>query len=288
MLKKLKDRIVEKREVTINPTTEKKVEETHFLIEKFKEQLSKIKQSNNMKTVLEEDWVRVSELTSGCSRKLYYRLSNDQYKNNKENFDVNSTFRMNLGSKVHEYMQETFGDYLENVEERFFCEDLKVSGQIDGAKFNPDNVQEQFLIDFKIVGVNTFVIFNRMNKAKKDYKRQMMWYIYLYNKKFGTNIKKGYLFFVNRNVDVYFNSYENFSFDTHLREVQLWKHHGRNQTFKIFEVDFDDEEFAEEVMNLMNLRERVVKQKRPPKVEAGKQYMCENCVYRNNCFETKD
>lgn len=284
MLKKLKDITPE---LTETPTQlpPAQPEETHFLIEKFKENLSKVKRDNNIKVTLENDWVRVSELTSGCARKLFYRLSQDSKSKDKENFDLNSTFRMNIGSKVHEYMQETFGDYLENVEERFFCDELKVSGQIDGAKFNPNNPQEQFLVDFKIVGVNTYVIFNKMNKAKKDYKRQMMWYIYLYNQKYNTNITKGYLFFVNRNVDVYFNSYRNFDFNTHLREVELWKNHGRNQTFKIFEVNFDEEEFAEEVMNLMNVRNRVVTGKRPPKVDASKKYMCENCVYKSNCYQ---
>jgi CRISPR/Cas system-associated exonuclease Cas4 (RecB family) len=267
---------------------QQQTKEKHFLVQEFEKRFSEYnrlkEEQQKSNSTLPSDYIRISELTGNCLRKSYYRLIGEE--TNSVDFN-DGQMRMQIGTAIHEIVQNAYGDYLHNVERRFFDHELKVTGQTDGMRieYNEDgsiNNEESFILDFKVTGLNTFLQFTLPNKAKKDYVRQLHWYSYLINKELGTNIKQLYLVFFNRNVDVNFCSYPDFNIAESIEKSNLYKNDSMETEMKVFNIDYNEELMQEELKTLQNLRERVIKRKPPPKT--SKKYTCLNCEYRKVCL----
>jgi CRISPR/Cas system-associated exonuclease Cas4 (RecB family) len=263
----------------------------HFLTEELEKRFNNLGQhsENNNYVAPNPNYIRISELVN-CHRKIFYRLT----KAPKSFQRQESHFRMSLGSSMHEIIQNSFGDYLTDVETRFEDKDLEITGAIDGVHIEYDAYGEidwnkSFILDFKIQGFNSFLLFVMKNTAKKAHKRQLLWYMYLYNKHKNAKLNHAYLMSINRNIDTAFASYSSFDFNSNRSEKEMYLADMRPEFAKNFYIPYDEEEIIKMLTELAELRHRVnVTKKPPPKLPEASRYMCSDCPYKVTCFEKKE
>jgi CRISPR/Cas system-associated exonuclease Cas4 (RecB family) len=263
----------------------------HFLTEELEKRFNNLGQhsENNNYVAPNPNYIRISELVN-CHRKIFYRLT----KAPKSFQRQESHFRMSLGSSMHEIIQNSFGDYLTDVETRFEDKELEITGSVDGVHFdyNEDgtiNYDKSFILDFKISGFSTFLLFVMKNVAKKAHRRQLLWYTYLYNKHKGTKLNHSYLMSINRNIDPAFVSYSSFDFNSGRDEKEMYLADMRPEFVKNFYVKYDEEEVEKMLAELQDLRYRVNVTKRPPpKLPQASRYMCDGCGFKLHCFAEKE
>lgn len=260
------------------------------------------KEDENLKQnpLFDDSYVRISKLTSnGCFREIYYDLTVDKTEMKQmtssdvkiDKFSAQNQLRMMVGNLLHDFIQDLMGDSLSKVEERVYDDELKVTGKNDGI-FTSDEA----IFEVKTVGLSVFNEIVRNGVPKRHHVEQIHWYMKLFG------LKKAYLFYFNRNIDLFFGSVDNFTAYDNMNQIKRWREHNLEETIKIFEIDFNEEIMQNTMDNLSDIRERVqifkdfksgkkdknnkpIKEKPYPKTTSL--YLCKNCKYSNICKGNK-
>lgn len=216
------------------------------------------------------DYLRVSTVSGGCMRKAYYKLNKAP---ENPNFNYISGMRMDFGSVLHEYLQALLRDDLENVEQRYYFDDIKLTGQIDGKMRG-----KKELFEIKTTGLMPYYLRNIFDKPKKDHIKQTNWYMH----KLG--LEKANILYVNRNVDMFFGNYGDSvqrTINESLKQAKEFEEHS-NPLFTVMEAKYDPELIEEQIAEVEYFwKVRMVKKKPPPKISA--KYICADCEFLKHC-----
>lgn len=245
----------------------------------------RLKRHNDKNQVEEDkvtngDYLRVSSISGGCLRKAYYQRTVPD-KSNPVEFSAKDVLRTTMGNKYHDLLQDILEDDLINVEKRYFDHENKITGKIDGM-FKSNNA----IFEIKTCGLAKFNYIVRNNTPTIAHIHQVHWYMHM------TGARKAFILYVNRNVEMFFSSIDEFSFFSVKQMEKRWSSMGYPEIFKVFKVDYDENVFQSQKKIIDNYHERIKnfydkknpKDKPPPKIPETKG-ICNSCSFLNYCRE---
>lgn len=267
-----------------------------------------------------DGYLSVSQFSgNACQRKAYYQLTNAE--KNSDNFNFESQIILNMGTLIHEYLQEALSQscHLADIEKFIQDDELKICGSIDGIFVSDD---KKILIDFKSCGLNTFEYVKKSGKATKSHLHQLHVYAMILNKYYGYNITQMKVIYINKNHGAntpytkhikdnlintldYLNDVSQkyissgresmellsniYSLESAINSLEEISTVDKNEDYLIEEVDIVyDEKIPEEEINKAKILHELVetnKDKKKPKLpnKISKPYICATCHYRGIC-----
>ena len=144
-----------------------------------------------------DGYISVSQFTgNACQRKLYLNYLNKE----KREYEYRLDYIFSFGHLYHDWIQDILSKtlHLHGVEEYFQNDEMKVTGSIDGYIINDDGTYT--IIDFKTSSLGSYQYIMNSRKAKKDHKHQLMFYAYLFMKKYpDRKVKSIKVLYINKN-----------------------------------------------------------------------------------------
>lgn len=234
------------------------------------------------------NYVRVSNLSGGgCLRERYYDLISENIQEIKSEYikpNMQNVLRTTLGNKLHDFIQELLENDLHGVEERVYDHEYKVTGK-------PDGLYKDSVFEIKTVGLSVFNEVVRKGVPKESHVKQVHWYMRM------LGLKKAIIFYVNRNIDLFFGTVDSFSMWDNIAQQQVWRDRNLEECIKTFTINFNQdimdneikkvesfwERYAIAQQNVINEKngDKLLKEKPPPKISTD--YICNNCKYLKHC-----
>lgn len=195
--------------------------------------------------------VSVSQFTgNACLRKLYL---NHLSKVERE-YEYRLDYIFSFGHLYHDWIQNILSKIgqLHGIEEYFQDDDLKVTGSIDGYVINDDGTYT--IVDFKTSSLGSYQYIMNSRKCKKDHKHQLMFYAYLFMKKYPDRIVKSIkVLYINKNQGSY-------SIDVDMQITQMDKviKYLTDTLEKMKKLNRNSEELEDNISYLENSRQSLI------------------------------
>lgn len=272
----------------------------HFMTSLFEQRLLEYEAKNQAieDASFNRTFVRVSNLSGGgCLRERYYDLLKEDLNHNIQSEHINpnmqNVLRTTLGNKLHDFIQELLENDLHGVEERVYDNEYKVTGK-------PDGLYKDSVFEIKTVGLSVFNEVVRKGIPKESHVKQVHWYMRM------LGLKKAIIFYVNRNIDLFFGTVDSFSMWDNIAQQKVWRERNLEECIKTFEINFNEDIMDNEIRKVKDFwsryeiaveneristkmfngedlldGEKLSKEKPPPKISTD--YICNTCKYLKHC-----
>lgn len=257
------------------------------IIDLYEQIIANIKESiiekNKLKQLKPEDgkYLRISTLTAGCLRKDFYHRT-DNIESELSESDFTSMVKMDMGTENHETIQNYMVKMLHGVEERYYDDELMLTGGNDGV-FTVNNA----MFELKTIGFTSFHYYSKLGKPNPKHVKQVTAYIYERNRKYANTegyvpLNKAYLLYWNRNLEPSFGSpTEQINWQRVFAQQKQWEEMGLNNLLKIFEVEYSEELIEEIKQDVRKFFKKVEDLKVPAKTVDL--YLCKECRFKERC-----